>query len=453
MLSSSSISQIESPFDGKLVSSQDCAYSRPNFLQKNNKKKINNNMQMSLYNSYLSPNPTNKGYSVKMENKFKGQVDMNKVFTVSPFQQNINNKLFSSNNLTNSYSDLCTSASFTTQKSSESFFSSNNNNISKFVQNSAFIIPPNLNVYQAPRKLASSMNCRIDFKNNNNISFNKNLSSKAIPNIANSINNSINQKTIPIYNSVNSFNFGEHTKYNPFIQENINTNFNLNNNLTINNNEIKYFNSQKSIDFSDHNFLKIDQKSNISETNTNNSNGLQKKRSFENNINGENQNRKKSKGHYNKFNTGKENNMNENTVILTMKIKVAKNDCRVFNLKKYDDLFVSLEKFVDLNKIKQELVKPLVNKIFLTLNKIFWLLNNKIGIYDRDYLNSLYKLWIKNNQEMPKTRNKNNSDKSTTSSSNSSDNNNSSKDIKSNSYQNTDNNSYDEGKQRTANSF
>ena len=144
--------------------------------------------------------------------------------------------------------------------------------------------------------------------------------------------------------------------------------------------------------------------------------------------------------------------MNENTVILTLKIKVAKNDYRIFNLKKYDDLFVSLEKFVDINKIKQELVKPLVTKIFHTLNKIFWLFNNKIGIYDQEYLNSLYKLWIKNNQEMPKTRNKNHSDKSTTSSSESSSNN-SYKDIKSNSYQNTDNNSTDDRNQRTANSF
>ena len=145
--------------------------------------------------------------------------------------------------------------------------------------------------------------------------------------------------------------------------------------------------------------------------------------------------------------------MNENTVILTLKIKVGKNDYRIFNLKKYDDLFISLEKFVDINKISQDLVKPLVSKIFLTLNKIFWLLNNKIGLYDQEYLHSLYKLWIKNNKEIPKSRNKNHSDKSTTTSSESSSEN-SYKDIKSNSYQNSDGNSSDgRERQHTSKSF
>ena len=137
--------------------------------------------------------------------------------------------------------------------------------------------------------------------------------------------------------------------------------------------------------------------------------------------------------------------MNENTVILTLKIKVAKNDYRIFNLKKNDDLFISLEKFVDTNKIRQELVKPLVTKIFKTLNNITWILNNKIGIYDREYLNSLHKLWIKNNKEIPRTKNKNktDSDRNITSSSDTSSEN-SSKGIRSNSFQNTDGYSSDE---------
>ena len=131
-----------------------------------------------------------------------------------------------------------------------------------------------------------------------------------------------------------------------------------------------------------------------------------------------------------------------------MKIKVAKNDYRTFNLKKYDDLFVSLEKFVNINNINQELVKPLVTKIFKTLNKIFWLLNNKIGIYDQEYLSSLYRLWIKNNKQIPNSKNKNQSDKSTNDSSDQSSDN-SSDNIKSNSFQNKDENNEDkEGKRK-----
>ena len=136
--------------------------------------------------------------------------------------------------------------------------------------------------------------------------------------------------------------------------------------------------------------------------------------------------------------------MNENTEILTLKIKVAKNDYRILNLKKNEDLFVSLEKFVDKNKIRQELIKPLVNKIFETLDNITCILNNKIGNYDREYLNSLHRLWIKN-KEIPRIKNKNetNTDSSNTSSSDTSSENRN-KGIRSNSFQNTDENSSDE---------
>lgn len=198
---------------------------------------------------------------------------------------------------------------------------------------------------------------------------------------------------------------------NTFINEKIIPNFNFKNIFHNNqiNNEENYFNTQKSMEFCDQKALNNNEKLSIdslSKSNSSNINSISKNNNCINGNNGDNHSRKKSKNYYNKFNTAKENNMNENTVILTLKIKVAKNDYRIFNLKKYDDLFISLEKFVDINKIRQELVKPLVTKIFKTLNKIFWLLNNKIGIYDQEYLNSLYKLWIKNNKEIPRTKNK-----------------------------------------------
>jgi hypothetical protein len=175
-----------------------------------------------------------------------------------------------------------------------------------------------------------------------------------------------------------------------------------------------------------------------------------------------NSTKKSSKNFYNKFNSPKEtssSNKNENTVILTLRIKIAKNDYRVFNLKKYDDLFMSLQKFFELNQIKQELVKPIVTKIFFTLNKIFWLLNSKIGIYDQEYLSSLYKLWMKDKDKIPNTSKNNNNNKelntskeSTNSSeSNSSISMNKCKTKLSKSYQ--DENSMDNSRQDTAKSF
>ena len=99
---------------------------------------------------------------------------------------------------------------------------------------------------------------------------------------------------------------------------------------------------------------------------------------------------------FNKFNTPAENSFSENTPILCLKIKIAQNDYRIYTLRKYDDLFISLQKFFSLNQINDILIKPIVNKIFLCLDKIFWVMNSKIGKWDIDYLNSLNRVWIKN---------------------------------------------------------
>ena len=448
MLKTPIVPQIERNFKEKIIKSQEMMPHIQFSDTKKNSMMMNKNIPIAIYNSCMSPNQSNRDFSVKIANSNNGRIDMNKAFQFSPFQQNINNKMFQSQNMKNSYSDLRTSASFNSQNSSESFFS-NNNNKSQFIPNN-FVLFPN-NIYQSHRRI-SSVDYPIDIQNT--YFYRNNLSSKELTNIINNTNININPK---INQSLQSINLNDN---NTFINEKIIPNFNFKNIFHNNqiNNEENYFNTQKSMEFCDQKALNNNEKLSIdslSKSNSSNINSISKNNNCINGNNGDNHSRKKSKNYYNKFNTAKENNMNENTVILTLKIKVAKNDYRIFNLKKYDDLFISLEKFVDINKIRQELVKPLVTKIFKTLNKIFWLLNNKIGIYDQEYLNSLYKLWIKNNKEIPRTKNKNktNSDRSTTSSSDTSSEN-SSKEIKSNSFQNTDGNSSDEKERlHTSNSF
>ena len=218
---------------------------------------------------------------------------------------------------------------------------------------------------------------------------------------------------------------------------NINGNGNIQKCNIYNNDEIKNLNSNNSPKSSSNNSNK---------TISNNSNKTKKQKIINNS---------QRKKYFNKFNSSKENSTNENTVILTLKIKVAKNDYRTFNLKKYDDLFISLEKFFDLNKIEQSLVKPIVNKIFQALNKIFWLLNNKIGNYDQKYLNSLYNLWIKNNETIPKRNKKEGNNSSTISSSSESCDDKKHKTMLSNSFQDMNNLSEDDKdeKQKTAKSI
>ena len=394
---------------------------------------LNNKMQILLCNSHLSLNNSeSKDFSVNSKSITKDNMNINKLFPFNYHPTYINKNLISNQNIKNSYSDLCTTCSFSSLKSSESFIS--NNNTSQFNPNNSvnlILTPNNNNINESVKRVENILN----FNNNDNKIDNQ--SSKELNNIINNIK--INSKK-----GLKDFRFYLNEKGTKTEVKNYRYDNNLFNNKT--NSKNNYFNSE----FLEQNNKINDEKMTISSLYNSKKNSINcfEKNQSDINNNLEIKSRKKSKVYYNKFNNSKENCLNENTIILTVKIKVAKNDIRSFNLKKYDDLFVSLEKFVNINKINQELVKPLVAKIFKTLNKIFWLLNNKIGIYDQEYLGSLYRLWVKNNKQIPKS-NKNQSDKSTNDSSNES-NDNSPEKIKSNSFQNTDeNNDEKESKHKT----
>ena len=384
---------------------------------------LNNKMHISLCNSYLSLNNSEtKDFSVNNKSISKDNININKLFPFNYRPAYINKNLTANQNIKNSYSDLCTNCSFSSLKSSESFIY--NNNTSQFNPNNSvnlILTPNNNNINESVKEGKNILN----FNNNDN---------KIENHSAKELNNIINNIKINFKNGINDFRFYPNEKGTKTELKNYRYDNNIFNNKK--NSKNNYFNSE----FLEQNNKINDEKMTISSSHNSKKNSIN---CFEKNLSDINNNleiksRKKSKIYYNKFNNSKENFLNENTIILTVKIKVGKNDIRSFNLKKYDDLFVSLEKFVNINKINQELVKPLVTKIFKTLNKIFWLINNKIGIYDQEYLGSLYRLWIKNNKQIPKS-NKNQSDKSTNDSSNES-NDNSPEKIKSNSFQNTDEN-------------
>ena len=384
---------------------------------------LNNKMHISLCNSYLSLNNSEtKDFSVNNKSISKDNININKFFPFNYRPAYINKNLTANQNIKNSYSDLCTNCSFSSLKSSESFIY--NNNTSQFNPNNSvnlILTPNNNNINESVKEGKNILN----FNNNDN---------KIENHSAKELNNIINNIKINFKNGINDFRFYPNEKGTKTEVKNYRYDNNIFNNKK--NSKNNYFNSE----FLEQNNKINDEKMTISSSHNSKKNSIN---CFEKNLSDINNNleiksRKKSKIYYNKFNNSKENFLNENTIILTVKIKVGKNDIRSFNLKKYDDLFVSLEKFVNINKINQELVKPLVTKIFKTLNKIFWLINNKIGIYDQEYLGSLYRLWIKNNKQIPKS-NKNQSDKSTNDSSNES-NDNSPEKIKSNSFQNTDEN-------------
>ena len=365
---------------------------------------------LNLYSSCFSPFQSGKNLSVKNINSPDVKESQNILSKFSPYQKGTaNSKIIGSPNTTNS--DLLTSTSLTSQQSNESFLSNNANNNSIYIPTSfqPFNISRCNNYY-------SMINPKVNFYNNISISNNN------VININNININNINGKA-------------QHFEK-----------YKINNVKEINNiNNINNFNSDNSSKSSSDKSDKTD-----SDKSNKMKNG--------NKIGYNNNSLPPKKKYFNKFNASKENITNENTVILTLKIKVGKNDYRIFNLKKYDDLFISLEKFFDLNKIEQSLVKPIVNKIFAALNKIFWLLNNKIGNYDQKYLNSLYKLWIKNKETIPKrnkSKERSNNNSTISSSSESNDGNKKHKKILSNSFQDVNNLSEDDKdeKQKTAKSI
>jgi hypothetical protein len=438
--------------------------SPPNNPKQKNKQFLNSNMPkfkpINLYSTYLSPSQNDKNFSVKNITSPDDKLNQDLLNKFSNYQKTLSGKMLQSPNTTNS--DLLTVASLTSQQSNESLIS-NNTNTSTYIPTTFHPMINNYTVCQFPaHRYNYSMSNYPQmnyFYPNNNPFLNGNYSNMTMKfnNRQQGLTSLKSKKSNQNFASNNLNNkYKKNSNTNNYIKSQNDNNANNGNNDKI---EISNFNSNNSI--------KSGSGSGSDKSNTDSS-----KNSSNNNTNSELKNDKKAnnganggagrKKYFNKFNSPKENNTtNENTVILTLKIKVAPNDFRTFNLKKYDDLFISLEKFFDLNKIKQDLVKPIVTKIFAALNKIFWLLNNKIGIYDQEYLNSLHKLWIKNNEQIPKRsnskeedskssnsnndgrnkKNKENSDKSTISSSDSSDGLKKHKKIMSNSFQNMDNTS------------
>ena len=103
--------------------------------------------------------------------------------------------------------------------------------------------------------------------------------------------------------------------------------------------------------------------------------------------NGQNNKKKYSEGNsnyepYNKYNTVNQdlnklavNPMPENTEILNVSVKIAKNKKAVFKLRRFDDLFLTVKLFCEINQIEEKLMKPIIIKTLCSLNSIYQIYN------------------------------------------------------------------------------
>ncbi len=85
---------------------------------------------------------------------------------------------------------------------------------------------------------------------------------------------------------------------------------------------------------------------------------------------------------YNKYNAVNQdmnklavNPMTENTEILNVSVKISKNKKAVFKLRRFDDLFLTVKLFCEINQIEEKLMKPIIIKTLCSLNSIYQIYN------------------------------------------------------------------------------
>ena len=88
---------------------------------------------------------------------------------------------------------------------------------------------------------------------------------------------------------------------------------------------------------------------------------------------------------YNKFNSVNNelitpviNPIIENTEILEVNVKIAKDKNAIFKLRRFDDLFLTVKLFCEINSIEEKLMKPIITKALCTLNSIYQIYNTQL---------------------------------------------------------------------------
>jgi hypothetical protein len=72
----------------------------------------------------------------------------------------------------------------------------------------------------------------------------------------------------------------------------------------------------------------------------------------------------------------------ENTEILKVNVKLPNNETVVYKLRRFDDLFLTIKLFCEINSIDEKLIKPLIIKSLCTINTIYQVYNSQITSED-----------------------------------------------------------------------
>ena len=77
--------------------------------------------------------------------------------------------------------------------------------------------------------------------------------------------------------------------------------------------------------------------------------------------------------------THKTNPAFENTVILNVKVKISKDNIAIFKLKRFDDIFTTIQYFCEINNLDERFIKPLIIKSLCAINTLYQVMNSNIN--------------------------------------------------------------------------
>ena len=86
----------------------------------------------------------------------------------------------------------------------------------------------------------------------------------------------------------------------------------------------------------------------------------------------------------------------ENTEILKVVVKISETETALFKIKRYDDLFVTVNLFCEINSVPEKFKKPLLIKVLGALNMIYQMYNSNLS---KDNINILNKARIEYNKK------------------------------------------------------
>lgn len=73
----------------------------------------------------------------------------------------------------------------------------------------------------------------------------------------------------------------------------------------------------------------------------------------------------------------------DNTEILCLNVKISDNESLIFKLNRFDDLFNTVKLFCEINKLNEQLIKPLILRSLQALNQVYQVMNFSLSNEDK----------------------------------------------------------------------